>query len=71
MSNLLLMSTEGATGMTDIITKLTTGVEGVFTIAGQGFNFITGNDLCMFMVAISFAGVALGFVKRAFKTARK
>jgi len=57
--------------MTEIITTLTEGVKGVFTIAGEGFNFITGNDLCMFMVAISFAGCALGFVKRAFRTARK
>lgn len=57
--------------MTDIITTLTEGVKGVFTIAGEGFGFITSNDLCMFMVAISFAGVALGFVKRAFRTARK
>lgn len=57
--------------MTGIITTLTEGVKGVFSIAGEGFNFITGNDLCMFMVAISFAGVALGFVKRAFRTARK
>lgn len=57
--------------MEAIISTLTQGVTGVFSIAGQGFNFITGNDLCMFMVAISFAGVALGFVKRAFRTARK
>lgn len=57
--------------MDGIISTLTTGVTGVFKIAGQGFDFITGNDLCMFMVAISFAGVALGFVKRAFRTARK
>lgn len=57
--------------MDAIITTLTTGVGGVFKIAGQGFDFITSNDLCMFMVAISFAGVALGFVKRAFRTARK
>lgn len=57
--------------MEAIINTLTTGVTGVFTIAGQGFNFITSNDLCMFMVSISFAGVALGFVKRAFRTARK
>ena len=57
--------------MTDIVTTLTEGVKGVFTIAGEGFTFITSNDLCMFMVAISFAGVALGFVGRAFRTARK
>ena len=57
--------------MEEIITTLTTGVKGVFAIAGEGFSFITTSDLCMFMVAISFAGVALGFVKRAFKTARK
>lgn len=57
--------------MDTIITTLTTGVQGVFSIAGQGFSFITDNPLCMFMVSISFAGVALGFVKRAFRTARK
>lgn len=57
--------------MEAIITTLTTGVKGVFSIAAEGFDFITANDLCMFMVSISFAGVALGFVKRAFKTARK
>lgn len=57
--------------MEAIITTLTQGVTGVFSIAGQAFDFITGNDLCMFMVAISFAGASLGFVKRAFRTARK
>lgn len=57
--------------MEGIISILTQGVTGVFKIAAQGFDFITGNDLCMFMVCISFAGVALGFVKRAFRTARK
>lgn len=57
--------------MESIIKTLTTGVKGVFDIAGQGFQFITANDLCMFMVSISFAGMALGFVKRAFRTARK
>ena len=57
--------------MDTIITTLTTGVQGVFSIAGEGFSFITDNPLCMFLVSISFAGVALGFVKRAFRTARK
>ena len=35
--------------MEGIITTLTQGVTGVFKIAGQGFDFITGNDLCMLM----------------------
>lgn len=66
----------GATGgdsgsMGGIITIISNGVKGVFKLAGEGFNFIVNNALCMFMVAISFAGVALGFVARAIKTSRK
>lgn len=54
-----------------VIGKVGTGVGGVFSMSKSGFDFITKNDLCMFMVSISFAGIALGFVKRAFKTAKK
>lgn len=57
--------------LSGITSTLSTGVGGAFKIAAKGFDFITSNDLCMFMVSISFAGVALGFVSRAFKTARK
>ena len=39
-------------------------MEGIISTLTQG---VTG----VFMVCISFAGVALGFVKRAFRTARK
>lgn len=58
-------------GLSGIISTLTAGVGGVFKIAGSGFTFITGNALTMFMVSISFAGIAVAFVGRAFKTARK
>lgn len=51
--------------------EIASNVGNIFQIATSGFNFIVENPLCMFMVAISFAGVALGLVKRAFKTARK
>lgn len=61
----------GGTGMDGIISTLTSGVTGIFNLAGQGFDFITGNDLCMLMVGLSFAGAALGLVGRAFKVSRK
>lgn len=56
--------------LAEIITEVKTGVSGVLSIAAEGFNFIVGNPLCMFMLSLSFAGAALGFVKRAFKTSR-
>lgn len=57
--------------MSGIIGDVSTGVGGVFSMSKSGFDFITGNDICMFMVAISFAGVGLGLIGRAFKTSRK
>lgn len=61
----------GGTDMSGIIGNVSTGVKGVFGIAKGGFDFILKNALCMFMVSISFAGVALGFVARSFRTSRK
>lgn len=61
----------GGGDLGEIISDVSTGVGGVFSMSKSGFDFITGNDLCMFMVAVSFGGVALGFVARAFKTSRK
>lgn len=54
-----------------IITNLTEGVKGVYGLAGEGFNFIANNPLCMIMVSLSFAGAGLGLVGRAFKTSRR
>lgn len=65
-----LMASEAAT-VESIIATLTTGVKGIYSIAGEGFNFIVDNPLCILMVALSFAGAGLGFVGRAFKTARR
>lgn len=64
---------EGSSGTTidSIITTLTTGVKGIYNVAGAGFDFIAGNPLCMLMVALSFAGAGLGLVGRAFKTSRR
>lgn len=60
-----------AEGLDGVVDTMTSSVKGVFSIAGAGFDFLTSNDLCMFMISISFAGVALSFVRRSFKTARK
>ncbi len=57
--------------MDGIITNLTTAVKGVYGIAGEGFNFIANNPLCLVMVGLSFAGAGLGLVGRAFKTSRR
>lgn len=56
--------------LAEIITEVKMGVSGVLEIAGEGFEFIVHNPLCLFMLSLSFAGAALGFVKRAFKTSR-
>lgn len=64
-------SSAGATDMSGIIGTVSSGVKGTFGIAKGGFDFILKNALCMFMVSISFAGVAIGFVARAMKTSRK
>lgn len=61
----------GSKDLGGIIGNISTGVGGVFSMSKSGFDFITGNDICMFMVAISFAGVGLGLIGRAFKTSRK
>lgn len=61
----------GGADLGEIITDVSTGVGGVFSMSKSGFDFLTGNDLCMFMIAISFAGVGLGLIGRAFKTSRK
>lgn len=76
MPNLLVVAAETAAlpsnaSMSDIISNLTTAVTGIYNIAGQGFNFIAGNALCMVMVGLSFAGAGLGLVGRAFKTSRR
>ncbi len=54
-----------------VITTVSTGVGGVFDMSVSAFDFITSNDLCMLMLSISFAGIAVAFVGRSFKTARK
>ena len=43
----------------------------MFDMASAGFGFLTGNDLCMLMIAVTLAGVGIGFVAKGFKTARK
>lgn len=57
--------------MGDIVTRLSSGVVGVYGMASKGFNFISGNDMCLVMVGLSFAGAGIGLVGRAFKTSRK
>lgn len=57
--------------MEEIIGKLTTAVGGIYDISSKGFNFIAGNDICLLMVGLSFAGAGLGLVGRAFKTSRR
>lgn len=54
-----------------VISTVATGVGGVFDMSGSAFDFLTSNDLCMFMLSITFAGIAVAFVGRSFKTARK
>lgn len=54
-----------------VISTVAAGVGGVFDMSGSAFDFLTSNDLCMFMMSISFAGIAVAFVGRSFKTARK
>lgn len=55
----------------EIVDTVSTGVGGVFEMASAGFGFLTDNALCMFMIAVSFAGVGIGFIGRAFKTSRR
>lgn len=57
--------------MEDIVTTVSVGVKGVFDMAAEAFLFLTSNDICMFMIAVTFGGIALAFVGRSFKTARK
>lgn len=57
--------------MSGIISDVGTGVKGVFDMSQAGFNFITGNLICMLMVSVTLAGVGIGLIARAFKTARK
>lgn len=73
-------SSGGSTGGSDsgsgkdisgIISDVGTGVKGVFDMSQSGFNFITGNLICMLMVSVTLAGVGIGLIARAFKTARK
>lgn len=78
MSGLLMLASSGETAlpgggsnMAGIIGDLTTAVTGIYTMAGEGFNFIASNPLCMLMVGLSFAGAGLGLVGRAFKTSRR
>lgn len=78
MSGLLMLASSGETAlpgggttMAGIIGDLTTAVEGIYNIAGAGFDFIAGNPLCLLMVGLSFAGAGLGLVGRAFKTSRR
>lgn len=60
-----------AASMEGIITNVSVGVKGVFDMAAEAFLFLTSNDLCMFMIAVTFGGIAIAFVGRSFKTARK
>lgn len=79
MSGLLTFATSagetalpgGGKGMDEIISSITTAVKGIYGLAGEGFNFIATNPLCMVMVGLSFAGAGLGLVGRAFKTSRR
>lgn len=59
------------TDISDIVSDVGTGVKGVFDMSQAGFNFITGNLICMLMVSVTLAGVGIGLIARAFKTARK
>lgn len=61
----------GGSTMDGIISSITTAVKGIYGLAGEGFNFIATNPLCMVMVGLSFAGAGLGLVGRAFKTSRR
>ena len=54
-----------------IVETTLTGVRGVFDMAAEAFLFLTSNDMCMFMIAVTFGGIAIAFVGRSFKTARK
>lgn len=67
----ILVVPEGGKGMDEIISSITTAVKGIYGLAGEGFNFIATNPLCMVMVGLSFAGAGLGLVGRAFKTSRR
>lgn len=67
----LKASTNDVEGLEGVILCLTDGVKGVFSIIAAGFDFITSNALCMFIISISFAGVAFAFVKCGMRTARK
>jgi len=55
--------------MEEIITTVSAGVKGVYTMSAEAFVFLTSNDLCMFMISVTFAGVSIAFVRRSFKTA--
>ncbi len=57
--------------MEDIVSTVSVGVKGVFDMAAEAFLFLTSNDICMFMIAVTFGGIAIAFVGRSFKTARK
>lgn len=57
--------------MADIVGDVAAGVGGVFDMSASGFKFITDNNLCMLMVAISLGGVAFGMIAKSFKVSRK
>lgn len=76
----LLALSEGATSsvtvpassdISSIIDVVTVGVSGVFSMAGSAFNFLFSNPLCAFMMCVGFAGVALGFVRRALRVSKR
>lgn len=54
-----------------IIALVKTGVAGVFEISSSAFGFMMDNPLCAFMTCVGFAGVGLGFVRRALKIAKR
>lgn len=64
------VETDDVDSIDGIISVISADVKGVFSLISAGFSFITSNDLCMFIISISFAGVSLAFVRRCFHVAR-
>ncbi len=54
-----------------IITLVKTGVSGVFDISSSAFGFLMDNPLCAFMVCVGFGSVALSFVRKAIRIAKR
>lgn len=69
----VLASEAGATlDLSTILNNVGTGVSGIFdNIVVHGLNVIVTNPVAFLMLCLSFAGAALGFAGRIFRTARK